>query len=408
VSKPKSTEQKRNSKSSLHTPKGFRFATTYAGIRKKEANDLALIVSTPAADAAALFTTNRVKAAPVLLSMEHLAKSRGKVAAVVVNAGNANCATRTGDQVARATCEEAGIALGVPAEQILPSSTGVIGMELDGSKITRCLPQLASALSADGLGQVARAIMTTDTFPKIASKRVKLGGGTVTIAGVTKGAGMIHPNMATTLAFVMTDVAASPATLRRLLRAGADVSYHSISVDADTSTNDTLLLMANGASGVKLDKENEAAFSKALHAVLQNLAKGIARDGEGAGHLITIKVKGARTDAAAREIARAIANSPLVKTAIAGCDPNWGRILSAAGASGVPFEPTAVSIKLQGTPVCRNGLLAPFAEPPLIEKLRDHDVEIDFRIAGNGEGKATFWTCDLTEDYIRINAEYRT
>jgi glutamate N-acetyltransferase / amino-acid N-acetyltransferase len=392
----------------LHVPKGFRFAVTYAGIRKKAANDLALIASTPVANAAALFTTNRVKAAPLLVGMEHLRRSHGKVAGVVINAGNANCATRNGETVARDTCQEAAIALGVPANQVLPSSTGVIGMELDGAKITSQLPRLASMLSPDDLLSVAQAIMTTDTFPKVASRRVKLPGGTVSIAGVTKGAGMIHPNMATTLAFVMTDAALPASALRRLLRAGADLSYHSISVDADTSTNDTLLLMANGASGVKVGKAEEAIFAGALNKVLQDLAKGIARDGEGANHLITIKVRGAVTDRAAREIARAIANSPLVKTAIAGCDPNWGRILSAAGSSGVAFEPSAVSIRLQGTTVCRNGLLAPFEEPPLIAKLSEHDVEIDFRIGGKGQGQSTFWTCDLTEDYIRINAEYRT
>lgn len=392
----------------LHLPKGFRYACTYAGIRKTPREDLSLIVSEPAASAAALFTTNLVKAAPVLLSIEHLAQSKGKVAAVVLNAGNANCATRTGDAVARATCAEAAKLLGVPVEQVLPSSTGVIGMELDGTKITSHLPSLVEKLDGAALPGVANAMMTTDTFPKLASRRVKLAGGTVRIAGISKGAGMIHPNMATTLAFVMTDAAIPASTLRRLLRAGADRSFHSISVDGDTSTNDTLLLLASGASGVPLKKEDEAAFAAALNAVLQDLAKLIARDGEGASHFITIQVKGTRNDADARRIGRAIANSPLVKTAIAGCDPNWGRILTAAGYSGVAFDPAAVSIRLQKTLVCRNGLLAPFEEPPLIEKLREHDVEIDFRIAGQGTGSATFWTCDFTEAYIKINAEYRT
>lgn len=395
-------------KAPLHLPKGFRFACTYAGIRKQAKDDLSLLVSEPAATAAALFTRNLVKAAPVLVSMEHLALSKGKVAAIVLNAGNANCATRTGDAVARETCAQAAALLGVAANQVLPSSTGVIGMELDGAKITKHLPTLVQNLSADALPAVANAMMTTDTFPKIASRRVKLAGGTVRIAGITKGAGMIHPNMATTLGFVMTDAALPLSTLRRLLRQGADLSYHSISVDGDTSTNDTLLLMANGSSGVRVEKAEESVFARALNAVLQDLAKLIARDGEGASHFVTIKVSGAQSDDAARRIARSIANSPLVKTAIAGCDPNWGRILSAAGYSGVAFDPATVSILLQKTPVCRKGLLAPFAEPPLIEKLRQHDVEIDFRISGNGAGQSTFWTCDFTEDYIKINAEYRT
>ncbi|MCW5964586.1 MAG: bifunctional glutamate N-acetyltransferase/amino-acid acetyltransferase ArgJ [Bryobacterales bacterium] len=392
----------------LHVPKGFRFACTYAGIRKKAKDDLSLLVSEPAANAAALFTTNRVKAAPVLVSMEHLARSKGKVSAVVLNAGNANCATRTGDAVARETCAAAAALLGVPTEQVLPSSTGVIGMELDGGKIVAKLPELVAALDGAALPAISEAMMTTDTFPKLASRRVKLSGGVVRIAGITKGAGMIHPNMATTLAFVMTDAALSATAVRRLVRAGAEVSYHAISIDGDTSTNDTLLLMANGASDVKVTPEDEATFAKALNGVLQDLAKMIARDGEGASHFVTIKVSGASSDAAARQIGRAIANSPLVKTAIAGCDPNWGRILCAAGYSGVAFDPATVSIRLQKTTVCRNGLLAPFDEPALIERLREHDVEIDFRLGGEGRGQSTFWTCDFTEGYVKINAEYRT
>ena len=270
------------------------------------------------------------------------------------------------------------------------------------------LPALVAALSPDSLPAVADAILTTDTFRKLETARVKLAGGTVRIAGITKGAGMIHPNMATTLSFVMTDAALPAATLKRLLREGADQSYHCMSIDGDTSTNDTLLLMANGASGVKVTKDDEAAFRKALFALLRDLARMIAHDGEGAKHLVTIRVRGARNDADARRLARAIANSPLVKTAVAGCDPNWGRILSAAGYSGVEFDPSRVSIRLQKTLVCRNGLLAPFEEPPLIQKLREPEVEIDFQIAGGGAGECTFWTCDFTEDYIKINADYRT
>lgn len=392
----------------LHLPKGFSYAVTYAGIRKKQRDDLALIASEPVANAAALFTTNRVKAAPVVLGMQHLAATKGKVRAVVVNAGNANCATRTGDAVARRTAEACATLLGCSPEEVLPSSTGVIGMELDLNKITAKLPELAASLQPGALPAVADAIMTTDTFPKLATRRVKLSGGVVHIAGIGKGAGMIHPNMATTLNFVMTDAAIPAPALRRLLKEGADQSYHCITIDGDTSTNDTLLLMANGASGVKLSKEDEPLFRKALFGLLQDIAKLIARDGEGASHFITIRMRGTRNDADARKMARAIANSPLVKTAIAGCDPNWGRILSAAGYSGVEFDPTKVSIRLQKTLVCRNGLLAPFDEPPLIEKLKEHDVEIDFQIAGGGPGQCTFWTCDFTEDYVKINAEYRT
>jgi glutamate N-acetyltransferase/amino-acid N-acetyltransferase len=396
------------SKDKLHLPKGYRYATTYAGIRKKAKDDLALMVSEPAANAAALFTTNRVKAAPVLVGMENLAASKGKVSAIVLNAGNANCATRTGMAVARQTCAAAAEALGIRPQQVIPSSTGVIGMELDARKITLALPGLVQALDPAALPQVANAMMTTDTFPKLSSRTVKLAGGAVRIVGISKGAGMIHPNMATTLGFVFTDAAIPVAMVKRLLRAGADVSYHSISVDGDTSTNDTLLLLANGASGVAVTKDDEMRFANALNAVLQDLARMIARDGEGASHFITIQVSGARTDADARNLGRAIANSPLVKTAIAGQDPNWGRILCAAGYSGVSFNPASVTIRLQKTTVCDKGLLKPFDEASLIAKLGQHDVEIDFRIAGDGQGKATFWTCDFTEGYVKINAEYRT
>lgn len=396
------------SNESIEAPLGFRFAATYAGIHKRERDDLSLIVSEPAATAAALFTTNRVKAAPLLVSMEHLAASKAKVSAVVVNAGNANCATRTGVAVARETAAACSALLGVPPERVLPSSTGVIGLELDVRKITAKLPELVEALSSASLPLVSRAMMTTDTVPKLLARRVRLPGGTVRIAGVTKGAGMIHPDMATTLGFVMTDAALPAARLKRLLKEGADQSYHCVSIDGDRSTNDTLLLMANGASGVKVGGDDEPAFRKALFSLLRDLAKMIARDGEGASHLMTIHVRGTRNDAEARGIGRAIANSPLVKTAVAGCDPNWGRILSAAGYSGVEFDATKVSIRLQKTIVCRNGLLAPFEEPPLIAKLREPEVEIDFRIAGNGQGECTFWTCDFTEDYVKINAEYRS
>ncbi|MCC6265337.1 MAG: bifunctional glutamate N-acetyltransferase/amino-acid acetyltransferase ArgJ [Bryobacterales bacterium] len=392
----------------MHLPKGYTYAATYAGIRKKPADDLALIVSEPAAAAAAIFTTNRVKAAPVLVSMQHLAASKGKVRAVMVNAGNANCATRTGEAVASETSAACAALLGAPVEQVLPSSTGVIGMELDGAKITAKLPALVAALSPASLPQVADAILTTDTFRKLETRRVKLSGGTVRIAGITKGAGMIHPNMATTLSFVMTDAGLPAASLKRLLREGADQSYHCMSIDGDTSTNDTLLLMANGASGVKVAKDDEGAFRKALFSLLRDLARMIAHDGEGAKHLITIRIRGARNDGDARRLGRAIANSPLVKTAVAGCDPNWGRILAAAGYSGVEFNPAKVSIRLQKTLVCRNGLLAPFEEPPLIAKLREPEVEIDFQIVGGGTGECTFWTCDFTEDYVKINADYRT
>ena len=388
-------------------PLGYRYAATYAGIRAKESNDLALIVSGMPASTAAVFTQNRVQAAPVKLARKHVKASGGRIGAVLINAGNANCATRTGDKVALDTCKAAGQLLRYPVQQVVPASTGVIGVELNAALITKALPRLTENLQASAFHDVARAIMTTDLVAKESFAEVALSRGTVRIAGMTKGSGMIQPNMATTLGFVMTDAHIAPAPLAKILKRGNAVSYSAISVDGDTSTNDTLILMANGASGVRILPADLATFEEAVTGVLQDLAKQIARDGEGAKKLITIEVTGAATDASAGVIARAIANSPLVKTAVAGSDPNWGRIICAAGYAGVPFDPSKVDIDLQGTPVCRNGLATPFSESELKTKLDASDCLIRFAIRG-GKGRATFWTCDLTHDYIRINASYRT
>jgi glutamate N-acetyltransferase/amino-acid N-acetyltransferase len=250
--------------------------------------------------------------------------------------------------------------------------------------------------------------MTTDLVPKEAFGQVKLRRGTVRIAGMTKGSGMIQPRMATTLGFVLTDADIPIATLRRMLRRGAERSYNRLSVDGDTSTNDTLVLLANGASGVRPDPKEMAAVEERIATVMEDLARGIARDGEGAKKLMTILISGAPTDEAAVRIARAIANSPLVKTAVAGSDPNWGRILSAAGNAGVAFDPRRVDIHLQGLPVCRAGLAARFDEDELRRKLDAPECEIRLAVRGKGRGQARFWTCDFTEGYIRINASYRT
>jgi glutamate N-acetyltransferase / amino-acid N-acetyltransferase len=392
----------------LNLPLGYRYATTYAGIRAAERDDLSLIVSGMPATAAAVFTQNRVQASPVRLSRRHLAASLGLAGAVLINAGNANCATRTGDAVALATCKAAAKNLKLPVTQVLPASTGVIGVELDPKLIVNALPRLVGQLAEDRFGDVARAIMTTDTVPKEAFGEVKLRRGTIRIAGMTKGAGMIQPLMATTLGFVMTDAAIPLAQLRRMVRRGAEQSYNRVSVDGDTSTNDTLLLLANGASGVRPDPKEFAAVEEGVSAVMETLARMIARDGEGAKKLITIHVKGAPSDAAAVRIARAIANSPLVKTAVAGSDPNWGRIICAAGNAGVPFDPRKVDIDMQGVPVCRAGLAAAFSEAGLKKKLDEPECEIRLAIRGTGKGTARFWTCDFTEGYIHINASYRT
>jgi glutamate N-acetyltransferase/amino-acid N-acetyltransferase len=387
---------------------GYRYAATYAGIRKVEKDDLALIVSEKPAAAAAIFTTNRVQAAPVRLARENLKGSGGQVKAILVNAGNANCATRTGDKVAQASCRAIAKLLRTQPNKILPASTGVIGVELDGSKIVNAAPALVETLDVGRFPDVARAIMTTDTRPKVAFHSVNLRAGEVRFAGMTKGAGMIMPNMATTLGFVMTDAAISPVHLRAVLRSAADRSFHCLSVDGDTSTNDTVAVLANGASGIEPSPRERKVLEEVLCWVMEDLAEQIASDGEGARKVITIRVLGAKDRESANRIGRAIANSPLVKTAIAGSDPNWGRIISAAGYSGVAFDPSKVDIHLQGTLVCRGGLAAPFDEDELKEKLDKRECSIKFVIGGSGEGEARFWTCDLTEDYIRINGSYRT
>jgi glutamate N-acetyltransferase/amino-acid N-acetyltransferase len=325
-----------------------------------------------------------------------------------VNSGNANCATKSGDRVANNTTKQLAKLLKLQPNQVLPASTGVIGVELDENLIMSKLQALVDGLSDNALPEVARAILTTDLQPKGSSREVTLRRGIVRIAGVTKGSGMIHPRMATTLGFVMTDAVIPQTLLRRMLVRATELSYNRISVDGDTSTNDTLIVMANGASGVRPDPKEMSVFEEGLTETLQSLARQIVRDGEGARKLISVEVHGAVSDAAAAAIARSISNSPLVKTAIAGSDPNWGRILSAAGNSGVNFDPATIDITLQDMKVCRNGLAAPFDEGEMKLRLEDTDVSIVFRIAGKGKGSATFWTCDLTEDYIHINANYRT
>jgi glutamate N-acetyltransferase/amino-acid N-acetyltransferase len=385
----------------MNLPLGFRYAAAYCGLRKVAKDDLALIAADAPVAAAAVFTKNRVVAAPVLLARENLRISRGRVRGWLINAGNANCATRTGREVAASCVHAAAKALGAQPREVLPASTGVIGVEMDARKVISAIPRLVESLSPDAFDCVANAILTTDTRPKTAFASVKA----VRFAGTTKGAGMIHPNMATTLGFVMTDAVASPADLKPALRHAANASFNRLSIDGDMSTNDTVSVLASGASGVRL---NAKALEAALTEVLQSLAMQIAKDGEGARKLVTIDVEGAGTDRAAERIARAIANSPLVKTAIAGADPNWGRILAAAGYSGVIFDPAKADIDMQGIPVCRGGLAADFSEDELTQKLNQPECHLRFTLRGKGRGRARFWTCDLTEGYIQINGSYRT
>ncbi len=385
----------------MNLPKGYRYAATYAGIRKTINDDLALIVSDRLAMAAAVFTTNRVVAAPVVIAKKNLRSSKGRARALLINAGNANCATRTGERVAIECVNAVASAIGAKPSEVLPASTGVIGVEMDGSLIAKAMPELVANLDASNFEHAAHAIMTTDTRMKIASAKM----GRASIAGMTKGSGMIHPRMATTLGFVMTDAVVPLAMLRAALNRAIERSYNRISVDGDTSTNDMVAVLANGASGAT---PSPKAFEQALSEVLESLATQIVRDGEGAKKLVTIDVSGASSDRAAESIARSIANSPLVKTAIAGSDPNWGRIICAAGYAGVAFDPRKVDIDFQNVAVCRAGLAVDFDEDALKKKLDEPDCLIRFAIAGKGRGRARFWTCDFTEDYIRINASYRT
>jgi len=378
----------------MKLPLGYRYASTFAGIRKVAKDDLALIVSDAPASCAAVFTKNRVAAAPVAVARKN---SQGHVRAILANAGNANCATRTGDRVVSECLAAAANALGIQPREILPASTGVIGVEMDASLVVHAMPRLVESLSADHFEKAASAILTTDTRMKTA-----FAPG---IAGMTKGSGMIHPRMATTLGFVMTDAVLSPAELRPILRRAIQRSYNRISVDGDTSTNDMVAVLANGASRKKPSLKK---FEADLTGVLESLAVQIVRDGEGARKLVTIDVDGAASDTAAERIARAIANSPLVKTAIAGADPNWGRIISSAGNAGVAFNPRTVDITVQGVAVCRSGLAANFSEEDVKKKMERDECSIRFSIRGSGKGRARFWTCDFTEEYIRINGSYRT
>jgi glutamate N-acetyltransferase / amino-acid N-acetyltransferase len=396
----------------LATPAGFRGAAVSAGIKKVPgALDLALLFSdAPETSAAGVFTTNLAAAEPVKISRQHLKSSRGYSRAIVVNSGNANaCTGAPGKKAALETTRAVAQLLGVPKEQVLVASTGVIGVPLQAEQITRQLPALQASLSRENASGIARAIMTTDTFPKCCVVRSKIAGKIVHIAGIAKGAGMIHPRMATMLSFITTDARVAPNALAKFLREAAEVSFNRVSVDGDTSTNDTVLLLANGVSGatVRPGTRDAAHFLAGLIELCQTLAKMIARDGEGARKLVTLEISGARNDRDAERIARAIANSPLVKTAIAGADPNWGRIICAAGYSGAKFDPAKVDIRVNDFYLCRRGLDAAFDEAAAKRELDQKELTLRVNLH-QGKGSVRMWTCDLTHDYITINASYRT
>jgi glutamate N-acetyltransferase/amino-acid N-acetyltransferase len=404
-------------------PRGFRFAAASAGLKKRGHTgslDVALIVSDVPASAAAVFTQNLVQAPPVILSRAHVHASPDAMLAVIVNSGNANCSVGPdGMAASRATAQRVAKILGCRAEQVVVCSTGVIGVPLPVERILKAAPGLASTLefSPRAFDGLTRAIMTTDTRPKRAAASCSIGGRPVRVAGCAKGAGMIHPNMATMLSFVVTDATIAPNILDRALREVVERTFNCISVDGDSSTNDTLLVLANGASGArKIAQANRGDYAKfvaALEKVCHALALGIVADGEGATHVVEIEVRGAPSDRAAKQVAQTIAGSSLVKTAIAGADPNWGRILAAAGRAGVPFDPDHAEIWLGGMkmygPQNRGSysIALPIDERAAHRRLLDKNVPILVDLH-HGRGTARVWTCDFTQEYVHINASYRT
>jgi glutamate N-acetyltransferase/amino-acid N-acetyltransferase len=394
---------------SLSLPQGFLFSAGSAGLKASGRADLALAFMPEGAAAAAMFTRNQVVAAPLSVGRDHLRASRGRMQALIVNAGNANCATgKAGIEDAKSVCDHLAQELEIDARRIFPSSTGIIGVPLPVAKIAAALPNLVVTAKAgqENFDAFASSILTTDTRRKIACETITRRGRTATLLGVAKGAGMIHPNMATMLVYLFTDVAASPAELQRVLRGAVDESFNNISIDGDTSTNDTVLLLASGKSELPL-RTVRAEFERALNSVCRSLAKQIVADGEGVTHLVHLKIEQARTCEQARQIARAIANSPLVKTAWAGADPNWGRILAAIGYSGVKINPARISIFLGPQTICRNGAASPFDKNLAHEYMSRPEYEIRVML-GAGKARLDFLSCDLTAEYVHINADYST
>jgi glutamate N-acetyltransferase/amino-acid N-acetyltransferase len=394
-------------------PKGFRFAATACGLKKTGALDLALLSSDFPASVAAVFTQNLVVAAPVVLSKKNLLLSKGRMRAVIVNSGNANCVTgEQGVTAAQRTLQETARRLNLAPHEVFVCSTGVIGVPLPVEKILRALPSIVRNRrpSARSFAELSLAICTTDTRPKTASASFRMAGKRIHLVGCAKGAGMIHPNMATTLAFVVTDAAVSPGLLQKTLGSVVSRTFNAISVDGDTSTNDTLLILANGAAGAPSIRKNSKAhrsFAAALENVCASLARQIVADGEGAQRVIEIEVRGAKSETAARRIAETVATSPLVKTAFAGGDPNWGRVFAAAGRAGVKFDPARADLTMAGIKVLHRGQPLDFNERTASNRLLADHVPIILNLR-SGPAKARYWTCDLTSEYVRINASYRT
>jgi len=395
----------------IRVPKGFRLAGVYCGVKgSPEKRDLALVVSEEAAIAAGVYTQNLVYAAPVALDRQRTPSDR--IRAVVINSGNANaCTGDRGFEDARRMAELAAAACGAEEDHALVLSTGIIGAYLPMDKIARGIEAAAAQLGSDeeALLSTARGMMTTDTVPKLAGRTLSLSRGEVQITGMAKGAAMIGPHMATMLGLLLTDAALGPEVAQSELKAAVDASFNSISVEGHMSTNDTVLLLANGAADrAPLMGDDLAQFRRALGEVCVELAKAIPADGEGTTHLVTIEVTGCSTPKAARQIAKTIAESALVKTAIAGADPNWGRIVSAAGYAGVPFDPAGISLRVNGLLLYQAGTPAAFDAQAAANSIRENrDTLIELELS-EGDAAARFWTTDLTVEYVRINADYHT
>ena len=388
---------------------GFSASGVSAGLKKRGALDVALVACDHVCPTAGLFTTNKVAAAPVVVSRRHVAD--GHARAVVINAGNANaCTGAEGEAAAIETAAALARLLGCSGGDIVVSSTGVIGVQLPVGTLLAALPSAVDALDREGGASAAAAIMTTDTVAKEAAVRVEAEGRTITVGGMAKGSGMIAPNMATMLSVVTTDAPLTAAACDAALRAGVAVTFNRVTIDSDTSTNDMVVLMASGAAGGEPIEPGSAGFSavgEGVRVVCEELARMIARDGEGATKLITVTVRGAANDEDAEKAAFAIADSPLVKTAIFGADANWGRVAMAIGKSGCELDPSAFDITFAGIDVCRAGAALAFDEAAAAEALSLADVEVEVNL-NLGEGSATVWTGHLTCEYVRINGEYRS
>jgi len=390
-------------------PAGFRASGVACGIKANGKPDLSLLVSDTAASAAAVFTTNVAQAAPILVSREHLQQAGGTARAVVINSGCANACTgedglRDARDMTRLTAE----ALQCPQPEVLVASTGVIGVKLPMAKVAAGVRSATAALSPDGGGNAARGIMTTDPFSKEAAVEAAVRGGTFRVGGMAKGSGMIEPMMATMLGFVTTDAAVEPALLQRALKAAVDETFNAISVDGECSTNDCVFALANGASGVHLGEDDYPALVAALKQVCEPLAIDIVRGGEGATKLIRVSVSDARTREEARQVARTIANSPLVKTAVHGADPNWGRIVAASGRAGVQFDINRATVHVGGILLFEHGLPHDDAAAGAGEHFKEDTVEIVVSLGTGGHAAATIYGCDLSAEYVKINGEYRT